>query len=80
MGRYPYREALKAANVHHVVRVFRNDIGALHRLAQRRDHVRRRVALLRVRQDLLHQQVVLLYPLYGLNQQVSELEYDELVV
>lgn len=63
-----YREALQPADVHHHVGVLGDDVGVGDGVAQRRDHLGPRARLLRVRQYLLHEQVILLNPLDWLNQ------------
>lgn len=69
-----HREAMHVAGVHHVVGPLRYDGGALHGVAQGLDHVGRSAGLLRVREDLLHEQVVLLDALDRLDHKVAKLK------
>lgn len=72
-----HREALQTADVHHVVGVLGYDGSALHGVAQGLDHVGRSAGLLRVREDLLHEQVVLLDALDRLDQKVTKLKFKK---
>lgn len=69
-----YRKSLEPAHIHHVVGVLGYDGGAPHCDSEGCDHVRWSVGVFRVRQNLLHQQVVLLDPLNWFDQKVPELE------